>query len=102
MDDLCKNFLRLIKEYNHEERLIIPLYKTLDFLYESEEFKKWETGMQLFSQDLFILISLDILNSKSINKLLAISGLIVGLFSQLAKELKKNAFLMISKLLTHK
>lgn len=102
MDCLSKSFLRLIKEHSNDERLIIPLFKTLDYLFESDEFARWKKGIAFFSNDLLAIISQDVMNSKSISKLLAISGLMVGLFNHVTKEFQKNAFLMLSNLLTHK
>lgn len=102
MNDLSKNLLRLAKENTNDERIIVPLYKTLDFLIESDEFNRWKAGIPLFSSELFVLISQDITSSKSINKLLAVSGLSVGVFTFIAKESKKSVFQMLSKLLTHK
>ena len=102
MNDLSKNLLRLAKENTNDERIIVPLYKTLDFLIECDEFNRWKTGIPLFSSELFAIISQDITSSKSINKLLAVAGLSVGVFTFVAKEFKKNVFLMLSKLLTHK
>ena len=102
MNDLTRNILRLTKENTTDERIIVPLYKTLDFLLECEEFTRWKTGTPIFSSDLFAIISQDTATSKSINKLLAVSGLSVGIFTHVSKEFKKNVFLMLSKLLTHK
>ena len=102
MQEICASFLRLIKENNTDERLIIPLYKTLDYLFESEEFIKWKAGIPTFSHDLFTFISNDIVNSKSISKLLSLPGLMVSLFTYVGKDLRKNSFLMMTKLLTHK
>ena len=64
MNDICKNFLKLLKEHTNDERVIVPLYKTLDFLFEAEEFNRWKVGVPLFSNDLFAVVSTDIANSK--------------------------------------
>lgn len=102
MQEIFQYFLKIIKENSQDERIIVPLYKTLDYLYDSEELKKWKQGIGAFSDELFVFISQDIANSKSISKLLALSGLAVGVFIHVSKHNKKNAALMMVKLMTHK
>lgn len=102
LGEICQSFTRLIKENSSEERLIVPLYKTLDYLFESEEFARWKNGLMGFSNDLLTIISKEVTTSKSIGKLLALSGLSVGVFIYVSKENKKNSFSIMGKLLTHK
>lgn len=102
LGEICQSFTKLIKENSSEERLIVPLYKTLDYLFESEEFARWKNGLMGFSNDLLAIISQEVTTSKSIGKLLALSGLSVGVFIYVSKENKKNSFSIMGKLLTHK
>lgn len=102
LGEICQSFTKLIKENSNEERLIVPLYKTLDYLFESEEFARWKNGLMGFSNDLLAIVSQEVTTSKSISKLLALSGLSVGVFIYVSKEHKKNSFSIMGKLLTHK
>lgn len=102
MEDVSGNLQRLVKENISEERVIAPLYKTLDFLFEAEEFARWKTGIAGFADRLYLLISQDIASSKSITKLMAVAGLSVGVFTHLSKENKRNGFQTLAKLMTHK
>ncbi len=47
--------IKLLKNYFRDDRIIIPLYKTLDFILEKEEVNSWE-GVRKYDTELFYLI----------------------------------------------
>lgn len=52
---LLETVLDLMKVHFKEERIIVPLYKTLDFLLEREELLRWP-GLQAFDTQLYYQI----------------------------------------------
>jgi hypothetical protein len=67
-----------MKQHYKEERIIVPLYKTLDFMLEREEVAQWE-GIRKYDTQLFYLIEKELNKTKSIMKVSAATGLFVSL-----------------------
>ncbi len=70
----------LMKSHYKDERIIVPLYKTLDFLLEREELIGWE-GLRKYDTQLYYLIEKELNKTKSIIKVSAATGLFVSLLS---------------------
>jgi hypothetical protein len=90
--------IKLLKNYFRDDRIIIPLYKTLDFILEKEEVNTWE-GLRKYDTELFYLIEKEIGKMKNIVKTSASTGLYVSLLSLNNEETKKGILLRIIKIL---
>lgn len=87
-----------MKAHFKEERIIVPLYKTLDFLLEREELLKWE-GLRKYDTALYYQIEKELNKTKSIIKVSAATGLFVSLLSLNNEETKPGILNSIIKIL---
>ena len=55
MANLMDQIVALLKNHYKDERIIVPLYKTIDFLFEREELIKWK-GIKKYDTQLYYLI----------------------------------------------
>jgi hypothetical protein len=69
-----------MKAYYKQERIIVPLFKTLDFLLEREELIQWE-GLKKYDTQIYYQIEKELNKTKSIAKVSAATGLFVNLLS---------------------
>ena len=87
-----------MKAYYKQERIIVPLYKTLDFLLEREELISWP-GLKQFDTQLYYQIEKELNKTKSIAKVSASTGLFVSLLSLNNEETKSGILASIIKIL---
>lgn len=80
LEQFFNDVIKLLKNYFRDDRIIIPLYKTLDFVLEKEEVNTWE-GLRKYDTELFYLIEKEIGKMKNIVKTSASTGLYVNLLS---------------------
>ncbi len=78
MVDLMEQVLALLREHCKEERIIVPLFKTLDFLLEREDLAAWP-GLRRYDTALYYQIEKELNKTKSILKVSAATGLYVNL-----------------------
>lgn len=83
-NSIFESIIRVLEEHQKEERIITPMFKTLDFMFEKSEILSWvkETS---FGEKIFAIIGKEIKGTKSMTKIPAAVGLIVGLMN-LQKE----------------
>lgn len=83
-NSIFESVIRILEEHAKEERIITPMFKTLDFMFEKSEILSWvkETS---FGEKIFAIIVKEIKGTKSMTKIPAAVGLIVGLMN-LQKE----------------
>ena len=55
MANLMDQIVALLKNHYKDERIIVPLYKTIDFLFDREELIKWK-GIKKYDTQLYYLI----------------------------------------------
>ena len=55
MANLMDQIVALLKNHYKDERIIVPLYKTIDFLFDREEVIKWK-GIKKYDTQLYYLI----------------------------------------------
>jgi len=55
MKGLLETVIDLMKAYYKQERIIVPLYKTLDYLLEREELIQWE-GLKKYDTHIYYQI----------------------------------------------
>jgi hypothetical protein len=55
LDQFLIDVVKLMKNYFRDDRIIVPLYKTLDFVLEMEEVITWE-GIKKYDTELFYLV----------------------------------------------
>lgn len=96
--DLVEQILGIMKAHFKEERVIVPLYKTLDFLLEREELAKWE-GLTKFDTQLYYQIEKEVSKTKSIHKVSASTGLYVNLLALNNPETKPGIIEAIVRIL---
>lgn len=87
-----------MKECFKDERVIVPLYKTLDFILERPEVMSWP-GIHNYDLDLFSAIEREVVKTKSIIKVSASTGLYVSLLSLNNPQTKKSIIESIIKIL---
>ncbi len=87
-----------MKECYRDERVIVPLYKTLDFILERGEVIQWK-GIHDYDLDLFAAIEREVAKTKSILKVSAATGLYVSLLSLNNPQTKKSILASIIKIL---
>lgn len=98
LDSLLQEVIRMMQLNYKDERVIVPLYKTLDFLLEREELRRWE-GIHKYDTQLYYLIEKELNKTKSILKVSAATGLFVSLLSLNNQETKPNIIASITKIL---
>jgi len=90
--------MQLMKLHYKDERVIVPLYKTVDFLLEREELRKWK-GIHRYDTQLYYLIEKELNKTKSILKVSAATGLFVSLLSLNNEETKQSIIASIINIL---
>lgn len=80
LEQFFNDVIKLLKNYFRDDRIIIPLYKTLDFILEKEEIITWE-GLRKYDTELFYSIEKEIGKMKNIVKTSASTGLYVSLLA---------------------
>lgn len=96
--DLLEQILALLREHCKEERIIVPLFKTLDFLLEREELAKWP-GLRRYDTALYYQIEKELSKTKSILKVSAATGLYVNLLGLNNEETKPGILKAIVRIL---
>eukprot|EP01017_Pseudomicrothorax_dubius_P020822 TRINITY_DN225_c0_g1_i1.p1 TRINITY_DN225_c0_g1~~TRINITY_DN225_c0_g1_i1.p1 ORF type:complete len:1315 (-),score=325.44 TRINITY_DN225_c0_g1_i1:153-4097(-) len=93
---------RIMKEHHNSERLIVPLFKTLEFILGREEFAAIQ-GVQNVITEMTELVSKEMENCKSIMRLTASTGTVVCLLGLAKdKEVSKKLLDMAARLLFDK
>jgi hypothetical protein len=87
-----------MKSYYKQERIIVPLYKTLDFLLEREELITWP-GLKRYDTQIYYQIEKELNKTKSIVKVSAATGLFVSLLSLNNEETKPGILTSLIKIL---
>lgn len=90
--------MALMKDHYKEERIIVPLYKTLDFLLERQDFLGW-SGLRKYDTALYYQIEKELNKTKSILKVSAATGLYVGLLGLNNEETKPGILRAIIRIL---
>lgn len=98
MDRLFGDILKLMRAHYKDERIIIPLYKTLDYILERAEVITWE-GIRKYDTQLFLAIDREIAKTKNILKVSSATGLFVSLLVLNNHEIKKALMESILKIL---
>ena len=80
MHRLLKEILKLMKECYRDDRIIVPLYKTLDYILERNQVIEWD-GIREYDLDIFAAIDREVSKTKSILKVSASTGLYVSLLT---------------------
>ena len=52
MDRLITEVIKILKDHFRDDRIVIPMYKTLDYILEREEVITWK-GLRKFDFDLY-------------------------------------------------
>ena len=87
-----------MKQHYKDERIIVPLFKTLDFILERTEVIEWG-GIKLYDAELLALIEKEVGKSKNILKVSSSTGLYVALLSLNNPETKPIVLKTVVKIL---
>jgi hypothetical protein len=89
MEKLVREVIELMKSSYRDERVMVPLLKTVDFILEREEVMGWR-GMSGYDEELFGVIRKEIgKGRKNILKVCAVTGVYVSLLSLNNGKIKK-------------
>ena len=66
-NSIFESIIRVLEEHQKEERIVTPMFKTLDFMFEKSEILSWvkETS---FGEKIFAIIGKEIKGTKSMTK----------------------------------
>ncbi|KRX05461.1 Armadillo-type fold [Pseudocohnilembus persalinus] len=98
---LFENSLQILNDYSKDERVIVPLFNTLDFIMENNEISSWDKSIK-YSEQLLEKIIQETQKTKSIHKLSASVGLIVGLVQLNNKNIQNKLYNLVHDYLVHK
>ncbi|KAL4496061.1 hypothetical protein ABPG72_015483 [Tetrahymena utriculariae] len=96
-----ENIIKILNEYAKEERVVIPMFKTLDFMFEKSEIQEW-AKTNTYGEKIFEIICKEIKGTKSILKIPSCVGLIVGLMNLQKESIQNDMLELILSILTHK
>lgn len=101
LTQLFDNSIKLLKDYAKDERIITPLFKTLDFIFEKQEIQCWGKS-KIYARQIYDLIVSETKSTKSIMKLTASVGLIVGLINLQCGDTTILLLRLVAQYLVHK
>lgn len=70
LTQLFDNSIKLLKDYAKDERIITPLFKTLDFIFEKQEIQCWGKS-KIYARQIYDLIVSETKSTKSIMKVIS-------------------------------
>ena len=88
MGFLFTEIIGILKEHYRDDRIIVPMYKTIDYILERSEVISWE-GLRKFDLDLYSCVEREVGKTKSIMKVSASTGIYVSLLILNNPETKK-------------
>lgn len=65
--------IRILNEFEKDERIVIPMFKTLDFIFEKSEIIEWAVNNN-YGERVFEIIQTEINGTKSILKVIHLTS----------------------------